>query len=164
MRPVQSRWPWLIVVAVVAAAAAWLLRPQPSLAPGVARSTLPAAATPAASADGRDAAPPAVAHPIDPADAADEAIPALADSDAAGWEALMSLVDDASVLDVLLRDHVVQRLVVMIDNLPEPRITTRALAMRPLPGSFATDPGADGASLRIAPANAQRYAPYGAAT
>jgi hypothetical protein len=112
---------------------------------------------PAPARGSRDAVPPAVAHPVDPSAAADAAIPALADSDAAALEALASLVPDARVLEVVLRDHLVQRLVVMIDNLPEPRITTRALALQPLPGSFVT--AADGDSLRIGQANAQRYAP-----
>lgn len=154
MRKVQSRWPWLIVVLGVAAAGWWLLRPQqpvPTIGEGL---PAPSAAPPVAPV----AAAPAIAHPLDPADAADAAIPALADSDAAAWEALAGLVGDASVLDVLLREHLVQRLVVMIDNLPERRITTRALAMRPLPGTFAVE--GEGTPVRIAPANAQRYEPY----
>jgi hypothetical protein len=156
MRKVQSRWPWLIVVLVVAAAGWWLLRPQqpvPATAEGL---PAPSAAPPAAPT--APAAAPAIAHPLDLADAADAAIPALAESDAAAWEALAGVVGDTSVLDVLLREHLVQRLVVMIDNLPEPRITTRALAMRPLPGAFAVE--GDGTPVRIAPANAQRYEPY----
>ena len=105
-----------------------------------------------------EAQPPAIHHPVDPADAADAAVPPLPDSDAAAWDALAGLVGDGSVLDVLLRDHLIQRLVVMIDNLPEPRIATRALAMRPLPGAFAT--GVADGTLQIAEANAQRYEPY----
>jgi hypothetical protein len=152
----HSRWPWLLVVVAVAAAGWWLLRPQ---APEPATDAAAGAASePAQPATAVPAAPASPAHPIDPQDMADSAIPALADSDAAAWDALAGLVGDTSVLELLLRDHLVQRLVVHIDNLTEPRIATRALAMRAVPGTLATED--DGASLLIAAANAQRYAPY----
>ena len=159
MRPVQSRWPWLIVVALVASAGWWLLKAR-NTAPGSAPLPAAPASTRAAPAarTAPQAQPPEIRHPLDPADAADAAVPPLPDSDAATWDALAGLVGDTSVLDVLLREHLVQRLVVMIDNLPEPRVATRALATRPLPGAFVTEAG-DG-TLRIAEANAQRYEPY----
>jgi len=167
MRSIQSRWPWLLVVAVVAAAGWWLLRPHggpPTIAEGSSTAETPpppVAVAPASTA-------PAIRHPLDPADAADAAIPPLADSDAAAWAALVEAAGDASVLDVLLRDHLVQRLVTMIDNLTEPRIATRTLALQALPGRFETEPevagpdaaGPGGAPLRIAQANARRYDPY----
>jgi len=158
MRKIQSRWPWLIVAAVMATAAWWLLRPQqqsPATVQGAPATTAGAAPV---SPLAPDAAPPAIAHPLDPGDAADAAIPALDQSDAAAWEALTGSVGDASVLDVLLRDQLVRRVVVMVDNLTERRIPTRALAMQPLPGTFAIDD--DGTALEIAQANAQRYEPY----
>lgn len=149
----HSRWPWLLVVVVAAAAGWWLLRPQaPAPATDAAVRSASEPARPAA------VAPASPAHPIDPQDMADPAIPALADSDAAAWDALAGLVGDASVLELLLRDHLVQRLVVHIDNLTEPRIATRTLAMRAAPGTLAVED--DGTSLRIAAANAQRYEPY----
>ena len=159
MRPVQSRWPWLIVIVLVALAGWWLLRPR-DVAPAAAPLPVAPASsgTPSAVRTTPEAQPPAIHHPVDPADAADAAVPPLPDSDAAAWDALAGLVGDASMLELLLRDHLVQRLVVMIDNLPEPRIATRALAMRPLPGAFAT--GAADGTLQIAEANAQRYEPY----
>jgi len=152
----HARWPWLLVVVAVAAAGWWLLRPQ---APEPASNAVTTAAPePGRPAEAAPAAPASPAHPLDPADLADAAIPTLADSDAAAWDALAGLVQDASVLEVLLRDHLVQRLVVHIDNLTEPRIATRALAMRAVPGTLAVED--DGTSLRLAAANAQRYDPY----
>jgi hypothetical protein len=190
MRSVQSRWPWLLVAAVLVAAGAWLLRPRDQ-APASAQDASPPSAGMASDHPSTEVPPRVIQHPLEgagSADAADAAIPSLADSDAAAWDALAGLAADASVLDVLLREHLVQRLVVMIDNLSEPRITTRALAMRSLPGTFATEPDAaasdttasvtpgldapgpgitgpdsprpDAIALRISPANAQRYAPY----
>ena len=152
----QSRWPWILVAVVVLAAGAWLFRSQEGR-PVVEGSGQPAAPAPLeeiAVAGGE----PAVRHPLDPRDMADEAIPALDDSDATAWDTLAGLVGDASVLDVLLRDHLVQRLVTMIDNLDQPRIPTRALALRALPGDFLTEP--EGDALYLSPANPQRYEPW----
>ena len=160
MRKTPPRWPWVLVAAVVLAAAGWMLWPRHDAgAPGTAPAPTPSADPAARPApDGTRA--PAIAHPID-VDAADAAIPPLADSDAAAWEALSGLAGDPALLDVLLREHLVRRLVVMIDNLTEPRMPTRALAMRPLPGTLSTE--GDGATRWIAQANAQRYEPYVAA-
>jgi len=152
----QSRWPWILVAVVVVAAGGWLLWPhgiEPVAEQGAQIATPPpleeVEATPAG---------PAIQHPLDPQDMADTAIPALGDSDATIWENLVGLAGDASVLDVLLRDHLVQRLVTMIDNLDQPRMPTRALAMRALPGDYFTEP--DGDALYASAANAQRYEPW----
>ncbi|AKC88171.1 DUF3014 domain-containing protein [Pseudoxanthomonas suwonensis] len=165
MRSIASRWPWLLVVVAVVAAGWWLLRPRTNVPETGAGPTAaaPALERPASPAD-PDAT--AIRHPLDPQDMADPALPTLDDSDPAAWAALAELAGDASVLDVLLRDHLIQRLVTMIDNLTERRINQRALAMRALPGEFSVeadaieDDAADGASLRIAQANARRYEPY----
>ena len=128
MRKTPPRWPWVLVAAVVLAAAGWMLWPRHDAgAPGTAPAPTPSADPAARPApDGTHA--PAIAHPID-VDAADAAIPPLADSDAAAWEALSGLAGDPALLDVLLREHLVRRLGVMIDNLTEPRMPTRALAV-----------------------------------
>ncbi len=163
MQSRQAGWPWLLVLVAVAGAGWWLLRPQDAAPPAPTPASAPASTqTPAAGVDpvAADEAP-GIQHPIEPAAAADEAIPALGDSDAAAWEAIAGLVDDPSVLGVILREHLVQRLVVMVDNLTEPRVTTRALAMQPLPGAFAVREE-QGVQF-IDAGNAQRYAPYVAA-
>jgi len=162
MQTRQSRWPWVLVVLAVLAAAAWLFRDNliapaaPSsaaTAPAPASPVAPPAPAPAA------AAPPPIQHPIDPAAAADAAIPALADSDAAAWAELATLAGSDTPLALLIRDHQIQRAVRMIDNLPQRRVAARTLALKPVPGQLQVVTDAAGASS-IAEANAQRYAPY----
>lgn len=160
-----ARWPWLLVAIAVAAMAWWLLRPAPpplqdapTMPPALAHDALP----PPSMLPGADE-PPGIQHPVAPAvDAADAAIPTLADSDAAVLHALEALAGDPSVFGVLVRGHVVQRLVVMVDNLTEPRVTAPALALRPLPGEYAVIAGGS-ATVADAAANSARYAPYVAA-
>ncbi|WP_230940926.1 DUF3014 domain-containing protein, partial [Xanthomonas translucens] len=120
----------------------------PAAAPPVAPPALAAAAP-----------PPPIQHPIDPAAAADAAIPALADSDAAAWAELATLAGSEAPLALLIRDHLIQRAVTMIDNLPQRRVAARTLALKPVPGQLQISTDAAGASS-IAEANAQRYAAY----
>ena len=61
-------------------------------------------------------------------------------------------------LTLLLRDHLIQRLVTQLDNLDTPSVPPTALAARPLPGSLQVEPAEGG--VRIAASNAARYAPY----
>ncbi|WP_386262898.1 DUF3014 domain-containing protein, partial [Xanthomonas translucens] len=105
------------------------------------------------------AAPPPRQHPIDPAAAADAAIPALADSDAAAWAELATLAGSEAPLALLIRDHLIQRAVTLIDNLPQRRVAARTLALKLVPGQLQISTDAAGASS-IAEANAQRYAAY----
>jgi len=166
MQPRQSFWPWILVAVLVGAAAVWLFRdnlgavlpgaaPAPAaVAPAAAPPLAPSPPAPAAAASG---APP-IQHPIDPV-AADAAIPALADSDAAAWDALVGLAGGDAPLALLLRDHLIQRAVTMIDNLPQRRVAARSLALKPVPGQLSLTTDAAGANT-IAEANAQRYAPY----
>ena len=165
VRKRPARWPWLLVAVAVAAAGWWLLRPgAQTLAP----------VPPAAEAPQQDEGPPPVLgqeqgsappirHPLEPleplAAAADAAIPALADSDVEVFAALEGLAGNPSVLGILLREHLVQRLVVTVDNLTEPRVTSAVLAMRQVPGQYATA-GTAGEVTGDVQANAARYAPY----
>ncbi len=157
----HARWPWLIGAVVVVGAGVWLFRPQagapPLATPEKAQasptlSTTPAVPTPAAA--------PAIAHPIATDAAADAAIPALASSDDAVWSALASVVGDDGALAVLLRDHLVQRLVVLVDNLPQRSITQRALPYQPLQDPIATTAGDAQTQVLDTAANARRYAPF----
>lgn len=166
MQTRQSRWPWVLVALAVLAAAAWLFRDNlsgliPPAAPSSA-TTAPAlapGAAPSAPAAAPVAASPPIQHPIDPAAAADAAIPALADSDAAAWAELATLAGSEAPLQLLIRDHLIQRAVTMIDNLSQRRVAARTLALAPVPGQLQVATDAAGASS-IAEANAQRYAPY----
>lgn len=166
MQPRHSFWPWILVAVLVAAAAAWLFRDNiaalwPSATPAPAKvAPAPAAAPPAApDAPAATATPPPIQHPIDAAEAADAAIPALAASDDAAWAALSTLAGGDAPLALLVRDHLIQRLVTMVDNLTQRRVTSRALALKQVPGELQVSTDASGVSV-IADANAQRYAPY----
>lgn len=163
----QARWPWVLVVVAIAGAGWWLLRPQEAPrqeAIAALPSAQDAGSSPVAAGDPSvPDDPPGIQHPIEPvAAAADAAIPALADSDATAWEALSDLVADPSVLGIVLREHLVQRLVVMVDNLTEPRVTPQTLALRVVPGPFATLDEGEVQVVDVAE-NAGRYAPYVAA-
>jgi hypothetical protein len=163
MQAKTARWPWVLVVAAVAGAGWFLFKDQwqmgrePSTA--VPSGLTSPQVTNAAPSQAAQSAP-AIAHPVDE-DAADPALPALADSDAAAWDALSGVVGQGDALAIVLRDHLIQRIVVMVDNLTKPSIARRALALQPIPGSFSVEEADD--HSRIAAANAERYAPYVAA-
>ncbi|KRG46262.1 hypothetical protein ARC20_05940 [Stenotrophomonas panacihumi] len=157
----HARWPWLLGAVVLIGAGVWLFRPQGAQAPATVAAKGEAAPTltntPPAPAP---AAAPAIAHPIAPDAAADAAIPALGSSDGAVLSALAGVVGDDGALAILLRDHLVQRLVVMVDNLPQRSIAPRALAYRPLQDTLATATGDDQVQVLDTAANARRYAPF----
>ncbi|PPV07351.1 hypothetical protein XBLMG947_1366 [Xanthomonas bromi] len=164
MQTTSSRWPWLLAVPVIAAAAWWLFSGSPGTEP-----TLPAPITRTADAVVAAVNPqpkPVSSEPRHPlpaasADAAEAAIPALAQSDEASWQALLALVQDDAALSIVLRKHLIERVVVMIDNLTQPSISRRALVLQPLPGELQVS-GAGNRQL-IDQSNAARYAPYVAA-
>lgn len=159
----KAVWPWVLGVVVVGGAGAWLFRDQwQGLADRVevpAQTAPPSTAAPPA-APATEAAPsaPAIQHPLDTDVAADPALPKMEDSDTAAWTALSSLFQGEGGLALLLRDHLIQRLIAQVDNLDKASVPPTALALRPLPGSLQVEPGEGGE--RIAAANAARYAPY----
>lgn len=159
----KAIWPWVLGVVVIGGAGAWLFSDTlRGLADGV-HVAQQAATTPPGDAHkpatvAPIASPPPIAHPVQPGDAADPALPSLADSDGPAWEALTTLFSDDSVLALLLRDHLIQRVVTHVDNLDKPSVPTPAMAVRAVPGTLQVD-DADG-SAHIAASNAARYAPY----
>ena len=162
MQSGKAVWPWVLGVVVIGGAGGWLFRDQlKRLADGVSvpvQST-PASAPPQPQAAAEPApAPPPMRYPLDTEAAADPALPKLADSDAAAWGALSQLFHGEGPLTLLLRDHLIQRLVTQVDNLDKPSVPPTALAARPLPGNLQVEPGEGGE--RIAADNAARYAPY----
>jgi len=160
----KAIWPWVLGVVVIGGAGTWLFSDtlrglvddvqvpvQAPAAQGAGTKMPPVPASPAAPA------PPSIQHPVDPGDAADPALPALADSDGPVFEALTALFNGDGALALLLRDHLVQRVVTHIDNLDKPSVPTPAMAVRALPGSLQVDSVED--TTHIAAANAARYAP-----
>ncbi|MBH1463183.1 DUF3014 domain-containing protein [Stenotrophomonas sp. GD03993] len=164
MQSGKAVWPWVLGVVVIGGAGGWLFRDQlKSLADGV---SVPVQSTPASTSTPPQPqaaaepapAPPPIKHPLDAEAAADPALPKLADSDAAAWGALSQLFQGEGPLTLLLRDHLIQRLVTQVDNLDKPSVPPTALAARPLPGSLQVEPAEGGG--RIAASNGARYAPY----
>ncbi|WP_019305393.1 DUF3014 domain-containing protein [Xanthomonas oryzae] len=162
MQSKSSLWPWLLAIPVIAGAAWWLFSGPPGT-----EATLPAPITRTADAVAAAVKPqPASNEPRHPvpaasADAADAAIPALAQSDGAAWQALLPLVQDDAALSIVLRKHLIERVVMMIDNLTQPSISRRSLVLQPMPGELQVSSAGD--HQVIDQANAARYAPYVAA-
>ncbi|WP_313320231.1 DUF3014 domain-containing protein [Stenotrophomonas sp.] len=156
----KAVWPWVVLGAVVVGGAGWWLfqddvaQLRNTAGEVAAPSTAPAA--PAAASPVKPAQPAAPQYPLDAA--ADPALPALADSDGSAWESAGGLFP-AQVLSVLLREHLIQRVVVHVDNLTQPTLPASAMALRPLPGTLMVEPGA-GEAAQLAAANAARYSPW----
>ena len=164
MQNKQARWPWVVGTILMVGVGVWLFRPRPEVASVAPReSAIARTQTPMAKA-GLPAAP-IVEHPIASEAAADAAIPALADSDDAAWSALSGVLGNEAALGILLRDHLVQRLVVLVDNLPQRSVPPSVLPYRPLHDPIRTvgEAGAEAPAELDAAANASRYAPYVAA-
>ncbi len=161
MQKGNAVWPWVVVgVVALGGAGAWLFQEnlpkmQPSPAPATSTPAGPAAVD-AASPSGT--VPAAPRYPLEGSDAADPALPALSDSDASALQALHDLLP-ADALALLLREHLIQRVVVHVDNLTQPSLPASAMALRPVAGVLAVESTQDG-SLQLAAANALRYRVY----
>ncbi|MBO9746618.1 DUF3014 domain-containing protein [Xanthomonas phaseoli pv. dieffenbachiae] len=161
MQSKSSRWPWLLAVPLISGAAWWLFSgppdPQGRLPAPISRtaSAVAAAVNPQPTPAGNEPR-----HPLQvpSADAADVAIPPLAQSDDAAWEALLTLVQDETALSIVLRKHLIERVVVMIDNLTQPSISRRASVLQAVSGDLQISSTDN--QLMIDQANAARYAPY----
>ncbi|MGE6333335.1 DUF3014 domain-containing protein [Stenotrophomonas sp. NPDC077659] len=159
----KAVWPWVLGIVMVGGVGAWLFRDQwQGLADRVQVPTQAAvpstAAPPAAHTTEPTPSIPAIQHPLDTDAAADPALPKMEDSDTTAWTALSGLFQGESGLALLLRDHLIQRLVTHVDNLDKSSIPPSALATRPLPGGLQVETGEG--SEQIAAVNAARYAPY----
>jgi len=164
MQRKSSFWPWLGVALLMGGVVAWLFWPRATPSPATPAKVLsPPAVQPPAAAMPDPAG--GIRHPIASEAAADMAIPALADSDDEAWSALSGLLGNDAALGILLRDHLVQRLVVLVDNLTQRSVPPSALPYRPLQDPIRTlgASGADAPAALDTAANASRYAPYVAA-
>lgn len=112
--------------------------------------------------------PPAAAQPPAPAEpqirfplaqqAPEKPLPALDVSDATMRNALEELVSDKSLVEIILLQDFVRRIVVTVDNLPRQKLALRLTPLK-LPGGKFLVSGKDDTQA-IAPDNAARYAPY----
>ena len=164
MKNSKAVWPWAVMgVVLVGGAAWWLFRddlvPAAGTSPFAAQA--PAGASRLESPPATSAAQPAQTpqYPLERDDSADAGLPALGDSDATAQQALASLFA-SDVLVLLRQDHLIQRLVMHIDNLTEPTMPSNALAARPVPGGLQVEGDAASGGIHVAAANAARYAPW----
>ncbi|MEZ4484521.1 MAG: DUF3014 domain-containing protein [Syntrophotaleaceae bacterium] len=85
-------------------------------------------------------------------------LPALGESDPFIGDLLRQLFNEPAQQELLSSQHFIQRLVLIIDALPNKNLPIRHLPLRGPPGSFQTA-GETGAKV-IATANFSRYAPF----
>jgi hypothetical protein len=156
----RARWPFVLIVAVLVAAAAGLFLWRTAHPPGGAAE--PPAGAPAAEGTSAGAgAVPAVRHPIEqaaPAPAMSAPLPALDESDTDVTRSLLALAGDSGLDALLLHDQLIRRIVATVDALPRQGVATRVLPVRTPKGSFLVEHDADG--ITLSPRNVQRYAPY----
>lgn len=111
-----------------------------------------------------EAGPSAPAYPVDwiqtkETGPDDEPLPALGESDEAALTAIAALAGGESAPAVVLPEHIVERLVATIDNLPNRKLAPRLLPVRPAAGGFRVLDDADGTTT-IDPRNFSRYQAY----
>ena len=101
-------------------------------------------------------------YPVEPpaatSDAATDAasLPMLDESDSAVLESLTGLLGGDGALDLLYPEHVVQRIVATIDNLPRAKIAPQLSPLKPAAGAFAVA----GTPPAVDPKNYARYDAY----
>lgn len=86
-------------------------------------------------------------------------LPELGESDTAALAAIAGLVGRETAPPPLLTEHVIERLVVTIDNLPSRRLPLNSLPVRTAPGRFQPSTGADGQPV-LDESNFARYRDY----
>lgn len=112
-------------------------------------------------------APPAIHYPVNPTEAdrqtaaplipPEQPLPALKESDESMAAILSQLFTDQRLDRFFISEHFIERLVVMIDNLPRQELPATHRPLKKIPGEFLTIGDRD--NLTIAPDNARRYTP-----
>jgi hypothetical protein len=101
-----------------------------------------------------------IEHPIEQAQVeqppAPPPLPELADSDAALVDALVAVVGQKSVTELLALPNLIRRIVATVDNLPREKMSTKVLPLKPVAGRFIVNEGTQG--TYIGADNAGRYA------
>ena len=88
----------------------------------------------------------------------DQPLPPLMESDGRLSQLLGRLLPGQPLKNFFILDHFIQRLVLLIDNLPRAELPASRLPTRPVAGRFLTTGGDDAPILDAA--NARRYAPW----
>jgi hypothetical protein len=102
-------------------------------------------------------AEPEIRHPV-PEKLPEKPLPALETSDSTMKNALADLSGGGGLVDALMLNGFIRRVVATIDNLPGPKVAMRILPVKPVDSAFAVS-GKEG-SYAIAAENTARYAKY----
>jgi hypothetical protein len=146
----------VICAAVLIGAYVWFTQQQPAPAPQ-AEPAAPAPSAPPQIQPQAAPVPPPIQHPLEPA-AAEEPLPTVQDSDTRVSQALSALFGKDVWQTLFIPEQIVRHIVATVDNLPRSEAPSRMWPVRPAGGWMQTS-SQDG-QLRLAPANAARYAPY----
>jgi hypothetical protein len=154
----DSRAPWAWILGIAAAAALgfgayyWQTRETAPPPP------LPRVEAPPPKAPAEEQA--LVEHPLVPPGAAEPPLPELAASDTLMVPALIELVGNPRVQELLQLPGVVRRIVVSVDNLTRNKLPPENWPVRPVAGQFRVSGSAASGTMTIDPSNAARYATY----
>lgn len=114
-----------------------------------ALATIPPPEAPVSPAEPQYPLPAAASSPALPP------LPSLYDSDSDFLSALGELMSGDSLLLLLVREHLIERLVASVDNLPNRRVTANILPLRPLGGSLLVE--SHGQEWLLSAQNGERY-------
>lgn len=149
---------WLIAIggAALFGVIVWNAMRAPEPPPTVAQPAPAAEAPPPPAVS----AGPEILHPVPeiPPGQMEKPLPALDTSDSTMQGAIAGLSTDQGLTGALILQGFVRRVVATVDNLPNPKVTSRILPVKRAPGAFAVN-GEEG-SYVIAPDNSTRYATY----
>lgn len=158
-KPPERKFPWpvLVVVVAIAAIAAWVYLRRQTETPVASVPTVAAPAT--TSAEDAPKYPVPEAAPAAPAAGpAAPTLPDLANSDADALAALSALVGSGQIVDWFYAQHLIERIVATVDALPRAKVAPLVLPVKRVAGTLVVDRAPTGES--IASANAERYTPY----
>jgi hypothetical protein len=129
---------------------AWnaLQKSEPVVVPPAPRVMPPPPAPPAE---------PEIRHPV-PEKLPEKPLPALETSDSTMKNALTELSGGSGLVEVLMLQGFIRRVVATVDNLPAPKVAIRILPVKPVGGAFAVSGKEE--NYAIAAENAARYAKY----
>lgn len=137
---------WLIPVILIGAGAAFYFWPNNQ------QSQPQTVSTPAA-----PAVEPAIRYPVESFESPEEPLPLLAESDENLRDALAALFGH-KLPPFIYPDHLIQRIVATVDNLPRDYVASKMMPAKPVSGLLITANA--GENLALSPKNAERYGGY----